>query len=197
MWSTSCAGDTSRRCWGIHTRWPRLTRRWRVWSPATRRAASGSRGIRTRNRARMLVFVGTYTEPILFGTGAVLQGKGEGIYAYRLDESTATLRPSATTSGIANPSYLAFDASQRYLYAVNELKRYEGRPTGAASAFAVEPSTGCLALLNRQPTHGTDPCHVAVNRARTHLFVANFMSGSVCVLPIRSDGSLSEACDVV
>ena len=145
----------------------------------------------------MLVFVGTYTEPILFGTGAVLQGKGEGIYAYRLDESTATLRPSATTSGIANPSYLAFDASQRYLYAVNELKRYEGRPTGAASAFAVEPSTGCLALLNRQPTHGTDPCHVAVNRARTHLFVANFMSGSVCVLPIRSDGSLSEACDVV
>ena len=25
-------------------------------------------------------FVGTYTEPILFGTGEVFKGKGEGIY---------------------------------------------------------------------------------------------------------------------
>ena len=33
----------------------------------------------------MLVFVGTYTDPILFGTGKILQGKGEGIYVYRLD----------------------------------------------------------------------------------------------------------------
>jgi len=145
----------------------------------------------------MLVLVGTYTEPILFGTGQVLQGKGEGIHAYRLDESTATLRPIATNSGIANPSYLVFDASQKYLYAVNELKRYEGQPTGAVSAFVVEGSTGRLALLNRQPTHGTDPCHVAVDRARAHLFVANFMSGSVCVMAIRSDGSLSEPSDVV
>ncbi len=31
------------------------------------------------------VFVGTYTEPILFGTGKILEGKGEGISVYRLD----------------------------------------------------------------------------------------------------------------
>jgi len=145
----------------------------------------------------MLVFVGTYTEPITFGTGQVLQGKGEGIHAYWFDELTGALRPLATASGVANPSYLALDASLSFLYAVNELKSYAGEPTGTVSAFRVDAATGRLRFLNRQATHGTDPCHVAVNHARTHVFVANFMSGSVCVLPVRRDGSLSEACDLV
>ena len=145
----------------------------------------------------MLVFVGTYTEPILFGTGRILQGKGEGIYVYRLDESSGALEPSGKTTGIANPSYLAPDASQRFLYAVNELKSYEGEATGTVSAFAVDARTGALEFLNRQITHGTDPCHVAVDTERRYVFVANFMSGSVSVLPVREDGALVDACDVV
>ena len=144
-----------------------------------------------------LVYVGTYTEPIRFGTGKMLQGKGEGIYVFRLDPESGALEPAGKTTGVANPSYLAFDATQRFLYAVNELKSYEDQPTGTVSAFAVDPATGALTFLNRQPTHGTDPCHVVVDRPRRHVFVANFMSGSVCVLPVRDDGSLGEACDFV
>jgi len=145
----------------------------------------------------MLVFVGTYTEPILFGTGKILQGRGEGIYVYSLDPDSGALEAVARTTGVANPSYLAFDATRRFLYAVNELKTYEGAPTGAVSAFAVDPATGSLRLLNRRPTHGTDPCHVVVDDAGKHVFVANFMSGSVCVLPLGADGSLGEASDFV
>jgi 6-phosphogluconolactonase len=147
--------------------------------------------------AGMLVYVGTYTEPIEFGTGKVLQGKGEGIYVLRLDLKSGALEQIGITTGVANPSYLAFDTSQRFLYAVNELKSYQNRPTGTVSAFAVEPTTGELRLLNRQPTHGTDPCHVTVDARRKHLFVANFKSGSVCVLPVHDDGSLGEACDFI
>jgi 6-phosphogluconolactonase len=145
----------------------------------------------------MFVYVGTYTEPIRFGTGKVLQGKGEGIYAFRLDQASGALELVSTTAGVANPSYLAFDATQRFLYVVNELKSFQDQPTGTVSAFAVLPATEELALLNRQPTHGTDPCHVCVDARRKHVFVANFMSGSVCVLPVHDDGSLGEACDFV
>ena len=145
----------------------------------------------------MLTFIGTYTDPILFGTGKVLQGKGEGIYAYRLDPETGALAFVGKTTGVTNPSYLAFDGSCRFLYAVNELKTFEGMPTGTVSAFAVDPATGQLAFLNRQLTHGTDPCHVLVDDAGQHVFVANFMSGSVCVLPVRGDGSLGEASDFI
>ena len=146
-------------------------------------------------KAETLVYVGTYTEAIRFGSGKILQGKGEGIYVYRLDETSGALEPVRVVAGVVNPSYLAFDSAQRFLYAVNELKSYQGKPGGSVSAFGVEPKTGGLTFLNTQPTHGTDPCHVLVNKKRTHVFVANFMSGSVCVLPVREDGSLGAASD--
>jgi 6-phosphogluconolactonase len=146
-------------------------------------------------RTETLVYVGTYTEPIRFGTGKILQGKGKGIYVHRLDDATGALEPVRVVAGVVNPSYLAFDATRRFLYAVNELKSYEGKPGGSVSAFGVEPTTGDLTLLNVQPTHGTDPCHVLVNTKGTSVFVANFMSGSVCVLPVREDGGLGDASD--
>lgn len=144
-----------------------------------------------------LVFIGTYTEPILFGTGKILQGKGEGIYVYRLDSSSGTLKPCGLAEGVRNPSYLAFDSSHRFLYVVNELKEFEGAPTGAVSAFSVDSDSGRLKFLNQKPSHGTDPCHLTVDRTGRFVLVANFASGSVCVLPIREDGSLGDATDVI
>src|SRR5574341_1962711 len=136
----------------------------------------------------MFVYVGPYTEPIHFGSGKILRGKGEGIYVYRLDQSSGALELVRKVAGVTNPSYLALDSTQRFLYAVNELKIYEGQPTGTISAFAVDPETGGLQFLNKRPTGGTDPCHVLVDKKRRCAFVANFMSGSVCVLPVREDG---------
>ncbi len=144
-----------------------------------------------------LVYVGTYTEPILFGTGRILRGKGEGIYVYRMDQSSGAMEWVSKTTGVTNPSYLAFDPTQRFLYAVNELKTYEGRPTGTISAFAIDPKTGRLEFLNRRLTHGTDPCHVLVDKKGKYVFVANFMSGSICLLPVLDDGSLGEASDFI
>jgi 6-phosphogluconolactonase len=144
-----------------------------------------------------LVYVGTYTEPIRFGTGKILAGKGEGIYTFRMDRSSGAMELVGKATSITNPSYLAFDSTQHFLYAVNELKIYEDKPTGTISAFAVDPKTGKLEFLNKRLTHGTDPCHVLVDKKRRHVFVANFMSGSVCVLPVRDDGSLEEASDFI
>ena len=45
--------------------------------------------------------VGTYTEPILFGTGEVFQGKGKGIYLCAFDGGhieTKTLIPAINPS---------------------------------------------------------------------------------------------------
>jgi len=145
----------------------------------------------------MLVYVGTYTEPIRFGTGKILKGKGEGVYLYRMNPATGALEFDGKTTGVVNPSYLAVHPTQRFLYAVNELKTYEDKPTGTVSAFAVDAKSGRLEFLNRQLTHGTDPCHVTVDGKGRHVFVANFMSGSVCVLPVQKDGSLAAASDFV
>ncbi len=148
-------------------------------------------------KTESFIYVGTYTEPIRFGTGKILEGKGQGIYRYRFDRTSGALELLATTTGVTNPSYLAFDPTRRFLYAVNELKTWQDRPTGTVSAFAVDPRSGALEFLNKQMTHGTDPCHVEVTRDGRHVFIANFMSGSVCVLPVCEDGSLAPASDFI
>lgn len=140
---------------------------------------------------QLCVFVGTYTQPIKFGTGQILEGKGEGIYCYELDLKTGKLILISITAGIANPSYLVLDESRKFLYAVNELKEFEGKVSGAVSAFSIEPARK-LSLINQKATLGTDPCYVTVNNKNTHIFVTNFASGSIGVFPKKADGSLEE-----
>ncbi len=147
--------------------------------------------------ANDLVYVGTYSEPILFGTGQVLQGKGKGIYAFRLDAEKGALEPAAVTGGVRNSSYLAFDPKRQFLYCVNEFKEYEGQASGAVSAFRIDRETGGLTYLNTVASHGTDPCALAVDRSGRCVIVANFASGSVSVMPIAADGSLKDASCVI
>ena len=71
----------------------------RALARARRDAAKG-----TEKMAKMRVYVGTYTDPILFGTGEIFQGKGKGIYCYDLDPTTAHLAHTGTTTGVTNPS---------------------------------------------------------------------------------------------
>jgi len=144
-----------------------------------------------------LVYVGTYSEPILFGTGQVVQGQGKGIYRFRFDAAAGALALDGIAEGVRNASYLAFDPKRRFLYCVNEFKEFEGKASGALSAFAIDPDTGDLTFLNIKASHGTDPCHLTVDATGRFLLVANFASGSVCVLPIDDDGSLQEASQVI
>jgi 6-phosphogluconolactonase len=143
------------------------------------------------------VYVGTYSEPILFGTGQVVQGKGKGIYLFRFDAEKGALEPLAVKEGVRNSSYLAFDPARKFLYCVNEFKKYEGMASGAVSAFRINPETGVLTYLNTKASHGTDPCHLIVDKTSKNVLVANFASGSVCVLPIDEEGALKEASCVI
>ena len=142
-------------------------------------------------------FIGTYTEPIRFGTGATLLGKGRGIYWLTLDLRDGSLKYEGCTEQVRNPSYLVISPDRSFLYAVNELKEYEGKKSGSVTAYRIDWTQKRLQFLNRQPSLGMDPCHVTLNREGTYLFVSNFMSGSVCVLPIQSDGSLGEPSDFI
>jgi len=142
--------------------------------------------------AAMRVYVGTYT-----ATSPHAHGKSEGIYTNQFDPASGRLTRVHTTSGVVNPSYLALDPRHRYLYAVDEVEESDGQPTGGVSAFAVDSASGALTFLNRQPSHGTAPCHVSVDRTGRFVLVANYGSGSVAMYPIEDGGGLGAASDVV
>ena len=141
-----------------------------------------------------LVYIGTYSEPILFGTGQLLQGKGKGIYCFQFDPATASLTLKGITEGVRNASYLCFDAKREHLYCVNEMKEWNGQFGGGISAFRIDQETGALTFLNAKPSKGTDPCHIILDKTGRFLFVANFASGSFIGYRIEADGSLGEEC---
>lgn len=147
--------------------------------------------------SELFMYVGTYTESIKFGTGDIFEGKGKGIYSFRVDLATGKLEQIGCTEGVINPSYLAIHPSGTSLYAVNEMKEYEGAASGSVSSFALDRSSGKLMLLNKQPSYGTDPCHILVDGSGKNVIVANFASGSFSSYPILPDGSLAEAATTI
>jgi 6-phosphogluconolactonase len=126
-----------------------------------------------------MVYVGTYTN-----------GKSEGIYLYNLNSNTGELTQVNVTSVKDNPSYLTLDPQKRYLYAVNEVGNYQGKKSGAVSAFAVDQKSGKLTLLNQQPSLGGAPCYITIDKKGKHVLVANYSGGNVALFPVGADGKL-------
>jgi 6-phosphogluconolactonase len=126
-------------------------------------------------------FIGTYTEGPL--------GRAKGIYSFSLDTESGAVEQLALAAECVNPSYLALSPSKKHLYVANE------GASGEVSAYAL--SEGQLRFINKQSSHGVSPCHVIVDKAASHALVANYMSGNLAVFPLGTDGSLSEACQVI
>lgn len=130
--------------------------------------------------------------PILFGTGEILQGLGKGIHIYKIDIKSGQLSNCIVNENIDNPSFLAVNKKSTRIYAVNELKEFRGEKSGAISAFSIDKSTGIMTLLNQKPTGGQDPCYLCFDKDEHHILISNFMTGSICVYNIESDGSLGK-----
>jgi len=129
----------------------------------------------------MLVYIGTYT-------GA----KSKGIYVSRFDADSGKLSAPELAAETKSPTFLALHPDGRVLYAANEIHNFNGKRSGAVSAFAIDEKTGKLNLLNEQPSGGDGPCHLAVDGTGKYVLVANYGSGSVAALPIEADGRLAE-----
>jgi 6-phosphogluconolactonase len=132
----------------------------------------------------LILYVGTYTQPL-----SHVNGRGAGIYRYRLDAKSGTLAAGGVAARLDNPSFLALDPARRYLYAASEVSEMAGQPGAAVHAFAIDRGAGALTHLNWRSTGDAAACHVAVDRSWRWVLVANY-AGGVAVLPVESDGRL-------
>jgi 6-phosphogluconolactonase len=133
-------------------------------------------------RQKYLFYVGTYTDH-----------GSKGIYAYRFDSATGESDSLGLAAESTAPSFLAIAPSGQFLYAVNEISQFNGQPTGAVSAFAIQPKTAKLTLLNQVPSRGEGPAHIALDRSGKYALVSNYDRGSIAVFPLLQDGRLGEA----
>lgn len=130
-------------------------------------------------------FVGTYTKK----EGHV-DGQGKGVYVYSMNKNTGALTYRSVSDSVVNPSYLAVHPNGEHVYAVNE---YDGGGNGFASvsSFEFDRSTLSLNLLNQVSSVGEYPCYLSIDNTGQFVLVANYMGGSVVVLPISEGGELA------
>jgi 6-phosphogluconolactonase len=124
--------------------------------------------------------------------GTYTKGQSKGIYVYRFYEETGKLAYLSEIDDVSNPSYLCLSKDSKFIYAVNE----DGK-NGGVSSFTFDPSIGTMKFLNRQSSAGADPCYISVDNDRKNVFVANYSSGALSVLPVNKDGSLSAPSQVI
>lgn len=131
--------------------------------------------------------LGSYTEPILFGTGEVFQGKGIGVSICSFQDGVIE---TISTLPVRNPSFLCIDEDQKKIYTVNEMKEYLGEPGGGITQLSYDEK-GTMKEEKTFNTVGTDPCHIIKSPDKAFLSVANFASGSVTCFPLDGQGDLT------
>jgi len=121
-------------------------------------------------------YVGSYTTP-------ERNGQGNGINVYAVDRRTGAFRHVQHLGGLENPSFLAINAAGTRLYSVHGDR-------SEVNAFTIDPENGRIAPLNRQPTGGWNPVHLAFDESERFLAVCNYGSDTLAVFPLAGDGSL-------
>lgn len=135
--------------------------------------------------AQVKLYIGTYTDT-----------ESKGIYSAVLDTTKGTLSQILLEAETDNPSYLAFSADRKSLYAVQETNHFNGRQSGALSTFSVE-SNGHLKLINTVSTRGAHPCHIAVSSDSKWVSVTNYSGGNISLFKPLENGGLTEATQVI
>ncbi len=121
---------------------------------------------------------------VYFGSHSA--GPGAGFSLARFDTDTGSLSRPEFLLEAREPAFFVLSAEGARLYTCNS-----GTP-GGLSAYAVDPHTGHLTLLNRVLAGGGDTSFISLDRSGRHVLVANYDGGSVAVFALRPDGSIGD-----
>ncbi|BCA41510.1 lactonase family protein [Kluyvera ascorbata] len=114
---------------------------------------------------------------------------GEGLYRFTVDGKTGELRDKTLVSSLPNVAQLTVSQDGKTLYAASEVEK------GVVQAWRIA-ANGELSELNQVASGGAGPVYLSLTPDGRHLLVANYVSGSIAVLPVKEDGSLGDAVDV-
>ena len=127
---------------------------------------------------RTFLYVGCYTDdsPV-------------GICVFDASDPAGRLAVSSQVEGIEHPSFLAIHPNGRVLYAVSEISSPEG---GGVIAYSVHAPDGSLTMIDRVSSQGDAPCFVSCAADGRHVYVANYVGGSIAVYSLAPDGRFGD-----
>ena len=126
--------------------------------------------------ADYILYAGSYTNG----------GGSKGIYAWRFDSSSGALSALGLMAPAEQPAYIWIARNGRYLYTVNWLV------PGQVSAFAIDPQTARLTLLNSVSSGGDRPNQIVLDHQGRLAVTTNYSTGTFAAFAVLPDGRLSD-----
>lgn len=119
-------------------------------------------------------------------TTELRNARGKGLTVWNVDDNTGEWQKIQCIKEVENPSYLAFDNTQSFLYSVH------GDYTEVTS-YAINPRDGTLTHLNTiSLTGGKNPVFITVDKTNRFLLVATLQGGTLYVIRREADGKLGD-----
>ena len=144
-----------------------------------------TRGVSILLAAFFAVLAGPAWPPntfVYFGS----HGKGPniGFSLAHFDTDTGKLTTPVFLEEAVAPAYFIIRPDGNRLYTCNS------SPGSSVSAYAIDPATAKLTLLNQKPSGGGDPSYLSLDATGRFLMVANYLGGSIAVFALEPDGSI-------
>ncbi len=121
-----------------------------------------------------------------FLIGTYTKKTSKGIYYAKYNSKNNKIEIISNSEKIEDPSYVAINKKENLVYAVSEAKG------GAAHSYNFNKETGDLKEINFVSSGGVHPCHIILDKTEKWLFLANYSSGSLGLVPVKNNGELSE-----
>ncbi len=143
----------------------------------------------TRNllTASLAMIVGTAIAQ-QFAWVSTYNPNGEGVYRFQVDAKTGALSNKTLVNELPDAAQLTASKDGKTLYVASEAEK------GIVAALRVGED-GNLTELNQVSSGGAGPVYLSLTPDSRHLLVANYISGTIAVFPVKEDGSLGEASD--
>jgi 6-phosphogluconolactonase len=142
-------------------------------------------------RSALLLLAAMLTAPlsaadmfVYFGTHRA--GPGIGFSLAHFDTDTGVLTTPQFLLEAREPAFFTIDRTGRRLYTCNS-----GAP-GLISAYAIDPATARLILLNQVSSGGVDPSYVCLDHTGRFVLTANYEGGNIAAFALLPDGRIGE-----
>lgn len=119
--------------------------------------------------------------------------QGESIVGARFDSATGHFTYLGGVTQILRPTWLDLDPKRPILYSVSEIGNYSEHLVGSVYSLAIDTKTGALKQISNVSSEGHGPTFLSYDSRVNAIFVAHYGHGRVVAIPVRPDGTLSEA----
>lgn len=128
--------------------------------------------------------------------GTHQQGGAASLFTATFDGRNGALGAARSVATIERPTWLVHDPARPVLYSVSETGN-DGKSQGSVFSLRIDSASGDVAEINRVPSGGGGPTHLALDQRSQTLFVANYGTGQVAALPLDERGALAAPASVV